>query len=88
MDWRGLSKQQIEFELVERIETTRARYVALQESREAADRILRDASGSDGSFAVHQARNIAREALEALHDYQQAVKEFTDYTLRGKLTQD
>ncbi len=85
MDWSGLSRHQVEAELLGRMEAARARYNALRGSQGLVDGIIRDAVGADGSLCVHQARGIARETLEAFIEYKAAVKQFTDFVVAGKM---
>lgn len=85
MDWSGLSRHQIEAELLGRMEAARARYNALRGSAGVVEGVIRDAVGSDGSLCVHQARGIAREVLEAFIAYKLAVKQFTDFVVGGQM---
>jgi hypothetical protein len=90
MNWAGCTKEEIETRLLALMAACRARYEvvsAIQADLQARVRDVDPASGA-GILAAAKAATGAKDLLKVGSDYQKTLKQFTDFTVDGKIPDD
>jgi len=90
VNWDGCTKAEIEDGLLARVAECKARYESLMAIQADLLALVSDveAGSGDGTFAAAQAAAGARDLLKVGLDYRDALKQFTDFTVDGKLPDD
>ena len=90
MDWSGKTREEIESELIARIDGCRAKFTKLKTAQGELLALSRDieVGTPDGIVSGRRANEGAREMLNAVTEYQAALKQFTDFIINGKIPTD
>jgi hypothetical protein len=90
VDWCGKTREEIEKELMARMDARLATYRQFKASQTELVAMSRDieVGTPDGIVSGRRANEGALQLLKALAEYQAALKQFTDFIMTGKIPKD
>jgi hypothetical protein len=90
MDWTGKTREEVEIELIARMNAFKATYEGVKVAQQEMLDLYHDIETGtpDGIVAARRAIDAARSLSAALDDYQLSLKQFTAFVVYGTLPKD